>query len=77
MKTHNEYAATLGPLYDQIPKAVFAAIAVSALTTGGDHIEHAVAVILYEWGALHRAGIVPQKPTRDVAPEDLPEEVRP
>lgn len=77
MKSHNEYAHTLGLLYAQTPKAVFAAIAVSSMTRGGDHIEHAVNLILYEWGALYRAGIVPQAPPQAVDYKDLPEEVQP
>jgi len=58
----NKYAAELGRLYDDIPKAVLAAIAVSYASTGGDHIDDAVPNILREWGILHENGIVPQKP---------------
>lgn len=61
-KTTNEYADLLGPLYAAIPKAVFAAIAISALTTGGNYLENASEEIVREWLTLHRAGIVPQAP---------------
>jgi len=62
MKTRNEYAEVLGAMFDQIPKAVFAAIAVSSVTGGGDWLEHAQQRIADEWKALYDAGIVPQKP---------------
>lgn len=62
-KLHNEYAAELGgKLYESCPKAVFAAIAVSSLTCGGDWLEEAKDRLLREWWALYRAEIVPQKP---------------
>ena len=60
--TRNEYAAALGPLLDQTTKAVLAAIAVSLLTTGGEHLDEAQERLLKEWGTLHANGIVPQKP---------------
>jgi hypothetical protein len=64
VKVGNEYASVLGDLYTDIPKAVFAAMAVSALTCGGDHIEEAQANIVREWWALYNSGVVTQKPTR-------------
>lgn len=60
-KKSNEYAKAVAAIYEEIPKAVFAAIAVSVLTSGGDHIEDANRLVLAEWDALNRAGIVPQK----------------
>jgi hypothetical protein len=64
-KTYNDYALAVGSdLYRDIPKAVFAAIAVSALTCGGDQIDEAAARVLAEWEILHANGIVPQKPPR-------------
>lgn len=63
---HNQYAAELEELFDLIPKAVLAAIAVSALTNGGDHIQHAKSRIAKEWLILHQNGIVPQKPSKAV-----------
>ncbi len=60
---HNEYAAELGlDLFDKCPKSVFAAIAVSALTLGGDYLDEARIRVLKEWWVLHHNGIVPQKP---------------
>ena len=61
-KTQNEYAEQLRGMYDDIPKAVLAAIAVSVLTCGGDHIEEAKSLIANEWKTLHQQGIVPQAP---------------
>lgn len=64
-KTGNEYAEVLGQeLYDKTPKAVFAAIAISALTCGGDQMSEARERILAEWLALYQNRIVPQKPPR-------------
>jgi hypothetical protein len=61
---HNEYADALGePLYDAVPKAVFAAIAVSLVTCGGSYLEHADRILL-EWAALYENGIVPQRPPK-------------
>lgn len=61
-KIGNEYAAVLGDLYNEAPKAVLAAICVSFASSGGDRLDEAAAAILAEWNTLHRAGIVPQKP---------------
>lgn len=64
-KITNEYALAVGrDLYADIPKAVWAAIAVSALTSGGDWIEDAAQLVVAEWQALHIAGIVPQAPSK-------------
>ena len=60
--TSNEYLDEIREVYEEIPKSVFAAIAVSALTCGGDHIDEATEAIVKEWVALNNAGIVPQKP---------------
>jgi hypothetical protein len=59
---HNEYEAELGALFDECPKAVLAAIAVSALTSGGDRLDKAALMVAAEWSTLHANGIVPQKP---------------
>lgn len=69
VKVGNEYADTLGRLYARTPKAVFAAIAVSFATAGGDALDKAELNILREWTALHNAGIVSQKPPREVESE--------
>ena len=62
IKLHNTYAQALGPLFADCPKAVFAAIAVSALTTGGERLDEAKEEILREWTILYDNGIVQQKP---------------
>jgi hypothetical protein len=71
MKRLNEYATAAGlSLYEETPKAVWAALAISALANSceldgaiqdGDEQALAVAVCA-EWATLHRAGIVPQPP---------------
>lgn len=61
-KTSNEYAEQLGELFDECPKAVLAAIAVSALTCGGDNLKFAALQVAAEWATLHGNGIVPQRP---------------
>ena len=59
----NEYAASLGlALYDAVPKEVFAAIAISILTCGGDRLGDAPYGLLHEWQCLHEAHIVSQRP---------------
>lgn len=63
-KIHNEYAAELGPLFEDMPKAVLAAIAVSMASGGGSDMDAARAQIADEWRILHRNGIVPQKPSK-------------
>lgn len=61
----NEYVTAMGKeLFEQMPKTLLAAIAVSALTCGGDRLNEAAQEIAHEWFALHNNGIVPQKPSR-------------
>ena len=60
IKLHNEYAALLGSLFADCPKAVLAAIAISALC--GDDLNSAHENVLKEWWTLYDNGIVPQKP---------------
>ena len=62
IKITNGYADCLGELYAKTPKAVFAAVAVSTLTMGGDYLDEAKERLLNEWRILHENGIVPQKP---------------
>lgn len=63
----NEYANAIGgDLWESCPKAVFAAIAVSALTCGGDHLGQAHELVAEEWCALFDAGIVTQRPPSHV-----------
>lgn len=59
---HNEYAQQLGKIFDECPKAVLAAIAVSALTVGGDYLDEAKQRLANEWLALFNAGVVSQAP---------------
>lgn len=66
----NEYESAVGRIFDLVPKAVFAAIAVSALTNGGDDLNEAMERVSEEWVILHINGIVPQRPPgviRDLA----------
>lgn len=49
-------------VFDAVPKSVWAAIAVSKSTTGGDDLEHAREWVCLEWQRLHEAGVVSQKP---------------
>ena len=61
LKNHtNEYAAMLGPLFDECPKSVLAACLVSVLTRGD--FRHAALQVAAEWSTLHDNGIVPQRP---------------
>jgi hypothetical protein len=61
---NNDYARELGALFDEMPKSVIAAIAVSALTMGGDYLDEAAIRAAREWQVLHDAGIVQQKPSK-------------
>ncbi len=58
----NEYSDALGDLLDRIPKTVFAAIAFSYASCGGDDFAAGVTNIIREWWILYENGIVPQKP---------------
>ena len=60
----NEYAALLGALFDEMPKAVIAALAVSFISSGGDHLDKVALQCAAEWDTLYRQGIVPQKPLK-------------
>jgi len=71
---YNEYARALtADLFDTAPKAVIAAVAVSSLTNGGDHLAEARQRFLYEWDALWMAGIVPQEPPRRLMKDLIPD----
>lgn len=64
-KLTNDYArAVPAKLYEDLSKAAWAALAVSALTNGGDWLDRAEACVLEEWWILWENGIIPQKPTR-------------
>lgn len=59
----NAYIESLDAfVFDIIPKSVWAAIAISALTSGGDRLSEATNAVMREWEALHQNGIVKQKP---------------
>lgn len=60
-KATNVYQRVLTEaLYRDCPKAALAAIAVSALTQGGDFVDEADQRLVTEWDILHGNGIVPQ-----------------
>ena len=62
-KIGNYYQQSLSEgLYQVCPKAVLAAIAVSALTVGGDYLDAGGRRVLKEWWVLYHNGIVPQRP---------------
>ena len=62
----NSYIQCLEPGYfDKIPKTVWAAIAISLATTGGDRLNEATLAIIKEWRALYYNGIVKQKPPKE------------
>lgn len=54
----NPYQRALGEVFAECPKRVLAAIAVSTLTGGGDHLEQAQKRLVTEWHVLHLNGIV-------------------
>lgn len=58
----NPYQAELGDLFDEMPKSAIAAIAVSALTMGGNFLDEAAQRTAREWQVLYDAGIVAQRP---------------
>jgi hypothetical protein len=64
IKITNEYSQAIGRMYAETPKAVFAAIAVSFCSTGGEQLPDAEENLLREWTALWYSGIVTQKPPR-------------
>lgn len=65
-KKGNQYAAMLGDLYNEAPKAVLAAIAVSfaVILDGEERHERAANAVLSEWWTLYDAGVIAQKPPR-------------
>ena len=62
LKLSNDYQRAFGRLYAKTPKAVFAAIAYSGASGGGDYPDRAIENFLHEWWTLYHNGIVPQKP---------------
>jgi hypothetical protein len=65
-KKSNEYAEVISEIYDRIPKAVLAAIAVSfsLILNEGQDFDQVQDTILTEWRILNENGIVPQKPIK-------------
>lgn len=60
----NRYAALLEN-YDEIPKSVLAAVAVSlALLQNEEDLSAVSKIINDEWKVLHENGIVPQRPRK-------------
>lgn len=60
-KISNSYADVIpSEVYENTPKAVWAAIAISLATCGGDRLDEATQAIIREWGILNENGIVPQ-----------------
>lgn len=60
----NQYAALLEN-FDEIPKSVLAAIAVSlALLQNEEDLSSVSKIINDEWRVLHENGIVPQRPRK-------------
>lgn len=62
-KIGNEYQEQF-PCYDETPKSLIAAVAMSLAMqlTGEEDNEQAKKILSDEWASLHKAGIVPQKP---------------
>jgi hypothetical protein len=59
-KLPNDYERVLGGFFDDCPKAVLAAIAVSYATCGGDRLNEGLSALALEWDRLHQTQIVPQ-----------------
>lgn len=71
----NDYAAAAGrDVFEQAPKTVWAAIAVSSLTMGGDRLSDARELVLREWQTLHQQGIIPQAPPKKLMATLPPED---
>lgn len=62
VKSMNQYAEQFGQQYAKIPKSVFAAVAFSFASSGGDHMGEGVKRFTDEWKILFENGIVQQKP---------------
>jgi hypothetical protein len=74
--SQNEYQKKLGWMFDEIPKTVLAAIAVSLTVNSAEGGPEDVAAacqdwLAHEWEVLHLNGIVPQKPTGKTTLEAL------
>ena len=74
-KLDNEYVKTIpADVYADIPKAVWAAIAISLATCGGDTLDDAARAVVHEWAILHTNGIVPQQVPASLRAYNRPED---
>lgn len=62
----NHYVEMIGEsFFDQCPKSVFAALAVSLSIQHEKSSQHDIReALLLEWHSLHKRGLVPQKPVK-------------
>lgn len=75
-KLTNAYSQSVNEaLYSSVPRAVFAALAVSFGTNGGDHLDQTNKILSDEWQILFDQGIVAQKPNK-IARSFMTSEVR-
>jgi hypothetical protein len=63
---HNVYQDNLGRVFDDTPKAVFAAIAASAYEQGGTAWDDIASRIAHEWCCLYDSGVLHNRPTKHV-----------
>ena len=70
----NEYVDVI-PLevFEKTPKAVWAAIAISLATCGGDRLDDAARAVVHEWALLNQNGIVPQSVPARLREYDRPD----
>lgn len=74
-KLLNEYVAAVPrKVYEDTPKAVWAAIAISLATCGGDRLDDAARAVIHEWSMLNQNGIVPQAIPAPLRKYDTPED---
>lgn len=73
-KLLNEYVEAIPrEVYESTPKAVWAAIAISLATCGGDTLDDAARAVVHEWSILKLNGIVPQTVPASLRKYDVPE----
>ena len=65
---------SVADVYADIPKAVWAAIAISLATCGGDTLDDAARAVVHEWAILHTNGIVPQRVPASLRAYNRPED---
>jgi hypothetical protein len=63
IKITNEYSRVLGPLYERMPKAVLAAVAVSFAHRMSGGFDAVPSTVMDEWQTLFDNGLVTQKPS--------------